>query len=267
MGRMIYGRYSDNVVPGATKSVQSGSGDADYPAANLGDLVPAIPAQLTTTTGAWKLQFGAAQRIDIVAIPHHNLDAGLNVRFQGNAADAWGSPTLDAAFTIPAYRKDGFPYGAWIDLTAVAGYSAAGFQYWRLVIVGVNSQAIKIGELVALSEKRTLNPNISWGAKRKDERPLIENVTDYLVSTIYDLGVTRRSLAGDVDTTDAGLALIRSWWEDTRGRARPFLLIPDESVNDAWFVRWGGSLDPTLQITDRNTIPLDFQEVSRGLYL
>jgi hypothetical protein len=126
---------------------------------------------------------------------------------------------------------------------------------------------VKVGELIALATKRTLNPNISWGASEKEERPVIENVTDYLVSTIYDLGVTRRSLAGTLDTTDVGLAAVRAWWQNTRGRARPFLLIPDESVNDAWFVRWAGDLDPTLQINDRNTIPMDFQEVSRGLYL
>lgn len=267
MGRMIYGRYSDNVVPAATLAVQSGTGDPDYPADNLGDLVPSIPAQLATTTGAWKLSFAAAQRIDVVALPHHNLTAGLEVRFQGNATDAWGSPTLDAPITIPAYRGDGFPPGAWKDLTGVTGYSTSGFQYWRLVIVGVNANPVKIGELVALSLKRTLNPNISWGASRKDERPIIENVTDYLVSTIYDLGVTRRSISGELDTTDAGLASVRAWWEDARGRARPFLVIPDEDVNEAWFVRWSGDLNPTLQITDRNTIPMDFQEVSRGLYL
>lgn len=267
MGRMIYGRYSDNVVPSATLAVESGTGDPDYPAANLGDRVVAIPAQLSTTTGAWKLSYGVAQRIDVVAIPHHNLAAGLEVRFQGNAADAWGAPTLNALITIPAYRGDSFPGGAWLDLTGVAGYSVAGFQYWRLVIVGVNTAAVKVGELVCLSQKRTLNPNISWGANRKDERPIIENVTDYLVSTIYDLGVTRRSIAGELDTTDVGLADVRTWWEDARGRARPFLLIPDESVNEAWFVRWEGDLNPTLVLTDRNTIPLNFQEVSRGLFL
>lgn len=267
MGRMIYGRYSDNVVPLATLAVESGTEDPDYLAANLGDLVPAIPAQLTTTTGAWTLDFGADQRIDLVALPHHNLDAGLEVRIQGNAADSWIGPTLNTTITIPAYRGDGFPGGAWKDLTGVAGYSTSGFRWWRLAIIGANAANVKIGEFVALSHKRTLNPNISWGAARQDERPVIENVTDYLVSTIYDLGVTRRSIAGELDTSDAGLADIRTWWEDTRGRARPFLLIPDEDVNEAWFVRWAGNLNPTLVLTDRNTIPLEFQEVSRGLYL
>jgi hypothetical protein len=267
MGRMIYGLPSDNVAPLATITVNTGTVDPTYPAANLADLIPAIPAQLTTTTGSWKLAFGAAQRIDIVAIPHHNLIAGLDVRIQGNAADAWGAPTLNTTITIPAYRQDLFPVGSWIDLTGVAGYAVGGFQYWRLVIVGANASAVKVGELIALATKRTLNPNISWGVGLKEERPIIENTTDYLVSTIYDLGVTRRSLAGTLDTTDVGLAAIRALWRDARGRARGFLVIPDESVNDAWFVRWAGDLDPTLEINDRNTIPIAFQEVSRGLYL
>lgn len=267
MGRARYGHYSDNVAPLATVSVQSGSGDPDYPATNLNDLVVARPAQLTTTTGAFVFAFPAQQRVDLVAIPHHNLSAGLEVRIQGNATDAWGAPSFNRQITIPAYREDGLPPGAWLDLTIQPGYVQAGFQYWRLVIVGVNAAPIKITEVVLLATMRTLNPNISWGVQLPEDRPIIENLTDYGVSTIYDLGVTVRKLDGEVDTTDAGRAAITSWWRDCRGRARGCLLIPDEDVNDAWFVRWVGGLAPTLVINDRNTIPVAFEEISRGLIL
>lgn len=267
MGRALYGHYADNVAPNATPTVNTGTEDTTYPAAYLIDSIPSRPAQLTTTTGSWVLTFAAAQRVDLVALPMHNLSAGLEVRIQGNAANVWGAPSLNETITIPAYRGDGFPFGSWLDLTTKAGYLVAGYQFWRLVIVGVNASPVKVGELLLISTKRTLNPNVSWGARLGETRPIIENMTDYQVSTIYDLGVTRRSLSGELDTTDAGLAAVRAWWQDCRGRARPFLLIPDEDVNDGWVVRWAGDLDPTLQVTDRNTLALGFEEVSRGLIL
>lgn len=267
MGRVIYGHYSDNVAPSATVTVSTGTGDADYPPQNLVDLVPAKPGQLTTTSGAWLFSYSTAQRIDLIALPHHNLAAGLAVYVQGNASDSWGAPSFNQLITIPAYRKDALPPGAFLDLTSLAGYSAGGFQYWRLAVTGVNSAPVKVGEVVLLSQIRTLNPNISWGAKPTEERLIIENKTDYGVSSIYDMGITIRRLTGELDTTDAGRQAVADWWQDCRGRARAFLLIPDEDVNDAWMARWDVKFDPTLVLTDRNTFQLAFEEVSRGLYL
>lgn len=268
MARALYAKWSDNVAPNATGvAVNSGTEDPDYPAANLNNQVLALPAKLSTTTGAWVFTFSGLQRVDLVAIPHHNLAAGLEVRIQGNATDNWGAPSLNTTITIPAYRGDGFPPGAWKDLTGVAGYTTAGYQYWRLVVVGVNTANVAVAELYLVARKRTLNPNVNWGVRFSESRPIIENRSDYGVSTIYDLGVTFRKLAGEVDTSDAGRADIQALFQDCRGRARQFLFIPDEDLNDAWVVRWTSDLDPTLNQIDRNTIPLAFDEVSRGLVL
>lgn len=268
MGAVLFGKRTDNVAPAATLSIQSGSGDATYPPANLVNLNPAKPSKLTTTTGAWVFDFGSARRIDVAAIIHHNLTAGLNVRLQGNATNAWGGPTLDAPFTIPAYFDDGFPTNPWIDLTGVAGYSVSGFQYWRLVVVGVNAAAVAIGEVWLGSTKRVLSPNIIWGERANEKRPLVENRTSYGVSQIYDIGTTIRKFTGQIDTTDAGRDTLRSWWRDTRGRFYPFLLVPDLDNNDALYVRWSTEdLERVLQFLNRNTLTLEFEEVSRGLPL
>jgi len=268
MGRAIYSKYSDYVGPNATVTVNTGTEDLTYPAANLVNRIPSLPAQLTGTSGSWVLDFGAAQRVDWVGIPHHNLDAGLSVLIQMNATNAWGGPSFSQAITIPAYQQDGFNPGPWLDLTGLAGYSAGGFRFLRLLINAANSQAVKIGELMVVSNKRVLEPNINWPAKKPVQRPIIENVTDYGVSTIYDLGVTRRRWGGDLDTSDAIAATMLDWWFGTRGRARPHAFVPDESVNEAWLVRFADDqVDLTQEVVDRNSIPLSIQEVSRGLFL
>lgn len=268
MGRAIWSKYTDYVGPNATITVNTGVEDTTYPAANLCNRIPSKPAQLTGTTGSWVLDFLAAQRVDWVGIPHHNLDAGLDVKIQMNATNAWGGPSFSQPITIQTYRQDGFPVGAWLDLTVLGGYSAGGFRYLRFLVNGANSVAVKIGELMVLSNKRILNPNVNWPVKKPEQRTIIENTTDYGVSTIYDLGVTRRRFSGDLDVSDAITADMVDWWRGTRGRARPFAFVPDESVNEAWLARFGGdqvALDQ--QIVDRNSIPLDVEEVSRGLVL
>lgn len=265
---VIYQLNSDQVADSGSLTVQSGTEDAAYPKANLYDSNPAKPAKLTTTTGAWRWDFGVAQRIDLVALIHHNLTAGLEVRIQGNAADAWGAPTFNQVITIPAYLGDGYPSNPWLDLTGLAAYSTGGFRYWRLVVVGTNAAAIAIGEVWLGALKRSLTPNIDWGARQPFERKTVEHRTDFGVSNIYDLGVTIRNMQGQLDTTDAQAALIQAWWRDTRGRVRPFLLVPNGDVNDAWLVRWTkNQIEPTLNNIDRNVFQMEFEEVGRGLLL
>jgi len=263
---LIYQRASDQVADSATITVQTGTENTTYPSAGLVDSNPAKPAKLVETSGAWLFSFAAAQRVDLIAIPHHNLTAGLQVRIQGNAADAWGAPTLNALITIPAWRADGWPIGPWLDLTQDANYAVGGFQYWRLVIVGANAAPVAIGQVWLGETLRRLSPNVDWGVQEAEEHKVIEHETDFGVVMLYDLALLRRTFSGDLDATDAARELVRSWWRSTNGRARPFILITDGTVNEALFVRWATSrLETDLEFLDRNTMKLAFQEVSRGL--
>lgn len=271
MGSMRYARRDQDVTTVGTWAVDVGTEVVDYEASYIGSDVIARPAKIEETTGTWIGDFTAAsggkQRVDAVVLPMHNLDAGLAVKIQGNNTDSWGTPTFDQAITIPAYRGDGFPPGAWLDLTGLSGYTTSGFTYWRLHVTGTNSAALAV-KLKLLSGLQTLDPNISWGEVQGEDRKMIEHRTDYGVSSVYDLGVTIRSITGDLDSTDAQVALLRTLWQGTRGRAYPFVMIPDGDVNDAWFVRFMDTkLDVQLNMIDRNAIRLGFEEVSRGLVL
>lgn len=261
----IYQRASDNVAAGGTLTASS---EADgYPAEYLVDLKPQRPSKLDGTTGNWVWEFSSPQRIDLVAIIHHNLDAGLDVRFQGNATNVWGGPTLNEAFTIPSAREDGYPVNPWLDLTGATGYSVSGFRFWRLVVVGVNSADVSIGEVWLGETKRTLDPNISWDATEGEERKAIVHETEFDIDQVYDLGVTIRSLTGEIDATDVARESFNDWWRSVRGRARPHLLIPyGEDVNDAWLVKFKNTLkDIDLVLIDRNTIKVEVREMGRGL--
>jgi hypothetical protein len=271
MGNMRYAKRDQDVTTLGTWSVQTGTAVTQYEASHIGTDVIARPAKIAETSGAWVGNFtgvaGGKQRVDAVVLPMHNLTAGLEVRLQGHATSSWGSPTFNQTITIPAYRGDGFPLGAWRDITGLSGYTSAGFEFWRLTVVGVNAAAVAL-KIKLLSGLQTLSPNINWGEVGSEERKMIEHRTDYGVSSVYDLGVTIRSIQGELDGPDTQRDAVKALWQSTRGRVYPFVLIPDGDVNDAWFVRFADTkLDVQLNMIDRNVIRLGFQEVSRGLVL
>lgn len=263
---LVYQRVSDQVADDATITVQTGTEDAEYPIAGLTDGNPAKPAKLEETDGAWLFTFSGAQRIDLIAIPHHNLTAGLEVRLQGNAADAWGAPTFNALLTVPAWRSDGWPVGFWLDLRSDPNYAAGGFQYWRLVIVGANAAPVALGQVWLGAAFRSLSPNVSWGGRDGELHKITEHETDFGVVLSYDFGLLRRTLTADLDAPDATRDLVLDWWRSSNGRARPFVLIPDGDTNDALMVRWESQvIEHTKDLTNRNSLTLAWQEVSRGL--
>jgi hypothetical protein len=261
MAKMIYGKPTDNiadlVVPVASNA------DPSYGVANLVDRNPAKPFKMTSTTGNVVWGFGTPKELDIVSLIHTNLTAGLNVRIQGNATDTWAGPTLDEAFTIPARDGDNFPVNPFLDLTGIVSRS---FEWWRLVVVGVNAANVSIGDIWLGQNKRSLPHNYSWGFKRNAKRPIIEHRTDYQVSMIYDLGTKIRTLTGEIETNDAGLLALQAWWDSCNGRAQGTLIIPDPAVNDAWLARWATTERPEQhEFKNNNTFPVQWEEISRGL--
>lgn len=271
MAKTYYQRRSDNIAGAATITIQTGVAppDADYEPAALIDNNPAKVAKIDSTTGAWLFDFGSARRIDLVALIHHNFDAGADVKIQGNATDSWGAPTFSAAITIPAWLGTGttrWPVNPWLYLVTKTGYSAAGFRYWRLVVTG-NSQNLQLGEIVLSSAVRELNPNTRWGFKETTIRRIIEAQTAYGVSTIYSRGNRQWKLDADHPMSPTLHAEIQAHWEDADGRSYPWLLVPDILVNVCYLVRWAETTKET-QYFDNNALMENkfvIIEVSRGL--
>jgi len=261
----LYQRPTDVVGSTATITVDTGTEDSTYPKANLVDGLLYAPAKLTTTSGSWTLNFGAAQRVDVVALAYHNLDAGLAVKIQANATNAWGSPTINADLTIPGVSLDGHTSMPWLDLTGVAGYSTGGFQYWRLLISAANSVAVSIGELGLWTPKRTLVRGVSTGFTTSDEHKEIRHYTEYGVLHRYRLGVRRRSWVGHVGATDQDLADLRAWYRQAAASDGPALWVPDTTVNDAYWVRLPATgPDVASRVDDLHDVALDLIEESGG---
>jgi hypothetical protein len=269
--RLVYVLPGENLSPvanggGSDWVVNTGTGDAAYPATNLGDLNPAKPAKLTTTTGSWVRDLGSAKTIEIASLVMHNLTPGLEVRLQGNATNAWGAPTFNQTFTIPAYHEDGMPVNPWMNLKDLGvGIS---FRFWRVVVVGVNAAAVAIGDIILGRTLSQFPVNIHWGFTETDEHPMIAHKTTHGVELIYDLNTKIRHVNGEVETTDAGYTAFKSLHRAARGKVLPWLMVLDPAINDAMLVRFEKeTLEADRNFRNSSTIKLDFCELSRGMPL
>lgn len=267
----LYTWPADNMIhmSGTLLSVQTGTVDPEYPAANLGDEKPELPAKLTTTSGAWVADLGAPQVAEVVSVIHHNFDPGSDVRFQMNATNVWSAPSVDAPFTIPAKHQDLFGVNVWLDLVTLIPLPVnRTYRYLRLVQTTVNSKPLSVGEWVVYRQKRDLGVRgIAYGAQRGTLRPAVLHETETAVRHMLDYGTTVRFLQCDVNRTKTTQADIEEWYRAAQGMVRPFLIVPNTDEVDALFA---GFADPALVFTrawqQSNTATLKFQEFARGLY-
>jgi hypothetical protein len=266
MGAFIYSRASENIADNVTPTLASGTADAAYPLTNLYDLNPAKPFKTSSSATAVRVTWdhGSAQRADLVCLPMHNIPAGTDVRYQMNATDSWGGPTVNAAITIPTAGADGLPIPAWKDLTGVSGYSAGGFRYHSLFVPAL-AGITALGEIYVGSQKRQDIKNYQWNYKKAERHPVILRKTAYGVPLSYRLGHREREMAFRVGPNASELALLLEWFRDAYGQKRPFLFVPDPDVNDAYVGYFGqDTVDPSTQYTNRHWLDLTICEWPSG---
>jgi hypothetical protein len=269
---LIYQKRSDEVARNATVTVSNPSADPDYGEANLTDEYPAKLCKIEAVTGWIKLEYPAKQVIQLLALIHTTLDAGLTVYVEGNDTDTWATPSFRAPLVIPAWLGAGptrWPVNPWVDLTAVTptlgAYDPTGFVFWRVNFSGTNSQDIHVGELWAGQTIRRMSPNISWGVKPRRTSLNIEHQTPWKVSTIYPRLSNIWSERGEVEATATLRTALKAHWDDVDGRSYPFLIVPDGTENDARLVRYETTEEEMELNFGSSKMNLSYVEVARGL--
>lgn len=264
----LYTRPTERL--GGTLAVQTGTAAVGYPADYLDDNQPHLPAKLVETSGAWTRDLGAPMQVDFCAVIHHNLNVGVVVRLQGHGSNVWTSPDVDLTLVLPPPHADGFTCNLWVDVAKAVPLAASRTkQWWRLVVMTVNTAPVAVGEWAMYSTVRNLGiRNISKGSQRRVHRPSIIHETELLVRRSYDLGTSLRSVQVSVESTDLYRADIEEWWRSANGEVKPFVIVPNRDEDEAWFVTF---LEPVLEWArehkNYNPLGLEFREVSRGLTL
>jgi len=262
-----FGRYAlptDDLA--GTATVSASAEDGEYPASNLvaptntGHLnLPSRPAKLTTTSGYWDLIFPDPIAVVGAALIYHNFDEGLDVTLEAGA----GSPlSFSQDLIIPAPMENGWTISPWVLFPG----GVETHDIWRLSVNAANSQPAQVGRLLLLGALRDLENDVRWGVVEEEEQGQIEHATEAGVETLYELFGPRRAFSGELALQHAEASALITLYRTARNRILPWLLIPDEDVNDAWFVRFQEPRwSRTREMIQHNIFPFRVQELSRGL--
>ncbi len=263
MADFLYTRPTENQAPSGTWTTTPAAADG-YEASWVADERLDWPSRLSADNGYWDVDFGAARRVDLVAILAHTLVPGATVQIQAGNSSPPG--TLSTTWVVPALRADGRAWNLWGSLLDVAGYTTLGYRYWRFTVAG-NTGVCQIGEIWLASAIHRLPWGARHDAQRTEEHRSLRHETDGGVLWHYDLGVTLRRLRTSVLLpSEAALETLNEWYRAARGRQRPSLVIPDDSVAyDAWLAVFDDERQSwTRRRGGLREATLSFREVSAG---
>jgi hypothetical protein len=265
----VFGKYalpSDDLAGTATAVTVGGIGspaaeaDPEYLATNLiapsntgHRNLPSRPAKLTAYQGYWELTFAAPISVGAYHIVYPNFDAGLDVTLEPDG----GTPI---PVICPALFENGWWKSPWAE------FDAQSSDTWRLSINAANSLLPQVGRLLLYANLRQMANDVLWGDVEDEDLRPIEHRTEGGVEILYEMGGPRRSFDGQFGLKNATTPELVTLHRSARNRILPWTLIPDEDVNDAWFVRFVETRwTRNRAITDHDLLPFRVQELSRGL--
>jgi hypothetical protein len=201
----------------------SGTVDATYDAnwlVNGSPLAPAVGASgLTLTVTA-----PAARTVSLLAAVNSNVTGTI-------AISGGVTGTIPAAAAAP----DGAFLNPWVAITPVSASS---------LVMTVGQSPSIVGELVA-GTMRTLERQLLVDPEFDPSEPL-PWLGEASSLPPYDPGVVARTLVGETIVTQAGLEEIHAWYRSTRRGSRPTLIVPVDTVQDAWYVTFRYTFAPHM---------------------
>lgn len=217
--------------------------DPDFPVENIQTDDPALLAKSTTTTTTITITTPSATPVAIALFQTNATSASLN-----------GDP-----IPIPATELDGQRKHGWLNMT---GSPAGTGTTWTLVLSRA-SGVVFIGRVVLVTALYELP--LKYGLEMGRLRPGdIEARTRLGSLNRVTAGIRTRWARGVVDIIEAE-DLMRDLEASAQGTQLPFLFIPDENTNDAWFVTYTAN-DFRMRYPDYDVreVPFAVEEVSNG---
>lgn len=237
------------------KSVAAAATAANYSAASATDRAPNKPYK--STSGAATLTItGSAGPVDLLALGHTNLRAPATATYDINSGAVTGSFTIDAA------RANNIPWNPWVRLDSpVASVTSI------VITIASNPGDVIVGEVFA-------GQSTAFDLLFNDHSLSIEDVSypndgEEDASSVvvgYTPDLVSMPLGGSAYLTSAELQWLLSWREGTRGGAVPSIIVPLDSWNHAWAVRFDGPISWTQAGADCWNASMAWREFSRVLW-
>lgn len=198
----------------------AGTVDATYQAAWLIDRRPGYPVRRTSgdLSLAMTIAGSPSPTADVFAIHHHAISAAATVTLSG-----------DVSTTIPtaAWPPDGIPANWYRRLTSPVSVGSV-----TLGITGNTGPDIVGGFIAGLSYRFTDDLLIN---RQFDPGTPFVWEGEFGLLAPYDSGVSKpRRLSGSMIMDDGDYAELVAWDLSTQNGTLASLIIPSDSVNDAW---------------------------------
>jgi hypothetical protein len=239
----LVGLPGDDLAYVGTASVTAGTADAAYPVTNALDDDPANICKATGNSLTIRVTTPSAVPLAVAAI---NTNAET-LTFDGGS------------MPIPTAEPDGQRRHPWLNLrlTPPSAGTTWDFAFSRA------SGVVWVGRLVLLVALYELP--LKYGLRVGRNRPGDVEIQTRLGSVIrHGAQIRRRWARGQVDLIEAE-SLMRAQEASAKGSLLPFLFIPDEATNDAWFVRHlANDWSLTYPNYDVREVPFGVEEVSSG---
>jgi hypothetical protein len=237
----LYSTPSDDLIWGAGLSMTNE--DAEYPVENAQGAAPVPAARSTTNTTTITITTASALPV-YLALHNTNAETGT---FNGHT------------ITFPGVDAEGQRIGPRLDLRTLI--FAAGTS-WTLVLSRASGD-VWVGRISLVTVVYELNVKQgTWAVGRRRPADItIETRGGHVLKHSY--GVRTRLAKGTVDLIEDE-ADISGMDLKANGSVLPFLLVPDEATNDAWFVRQTTEYAKAYPDFDVRATSLTFEELSSG---
>jgi hypothetical protein len=234
--------------------------DAIYVKEHLYNNRPSKPFRFTDKDDEWiKIDFGAAQKITHISIFNHDLTAAVDLRLQGNAADAWGAPTYNKALTWQAY--------------SLYYHFTETFRWWRLFVDDpTNANDPQIGELFIGEHSEFSNGFVQPGWEQElgfsiaEEKTYFGQNWDYYLSDCKKFNIKIQNLNDPANIDD-----LEAFFRSIGGSAGRFVFIPHDDYPYCFLVKIENTSIPNLQIVrgdkDLNEWTMTLKTLVRGIRL
>jgi hypothetical protein len=95
----------------------------------------------------------------------------------------------------------------------------------------------------------------------------IAHLTEFLIPHVYALGSRQRRMQITIRASEAGATALRAWYRAMKGPGLTGLVIPDDSENDAWWVRQAVDYAETVLYPSVRDVSMTLVEHATGVPL
>ncbi len=217
------------------------------------DGVLGLGTKANEITVAFAVDLGQPVAPDLMGFFNHNITSGI-VRVQGSNINNFSSLIVDVTATP---TQPNF----WKDLRSITPRTA---RFWR-GLVTANANAVKLGELVVAQV--TALDCYQWGYDEiRDYLEYAYGVTDYGALVRRKQNIVVRSKQVEWVGPDATAEILQAVSDEVGRRPSPVICVPDDTVNDIWFLDWPDEIERAQVIDNRQSVKILLQEQSPGAF-